>query len=234
MDILVLSACSKSKRYEPVVDCEVADVSALSALVAEHDERVTSAEDMYIGREHQQVQTAVRRLRDFARVDWSIVSAGFGLLHAGMEIPSYDCAFSDHDDVQQRAARLGIDTRGLTRDETLRALAREVGIPETLSTRLDEGYDVVFVVLSRPYLLAVTEALSDIPESSTAFAFASEGSKDLVGKCTWIPATETERERLGTTWMELRGAVFSAFVSQLDEEVLENGLTPQAVKSLSS
>ncbi|MFK8214404.1 hypothetical protein [Haloferax volcanii] len=221
MDILVLSPCSKDKRYDSVLDCEDVDDHPREELANEHGEYTTTASNMYTGREHQHVEAAVTKLREVVDVDWYIISAGFGLLRDETEIPSYECGFSDIESVRTRAERAGYDTDDLTNDETIQAVGREKEIPQAFSTVLNRGYDLLFVVLSEPYLLSAADALTEIPDQTAAFAFASNGSKQFIGDCIWIPATETERQALETTWMELRGKRFREMVKMLDVETLE-------------
>lgn len=221
MDVLVLSPCSKDKRYDPVLDCEDVDSHSREELVEEYREYTTTAADMYTGREHQHVKTAVNQLREIVDIDWYIISAGFGLLRDETEIPSYECGFRDIDSVRTRAMRAGYDIDTLTNNETIQAVGREKGIPQEFSTVLGRDYDLVFVVLSEPYLLSVMDALTEIPEQTRAFVFASNGSKQFIGDCIWIPATETERQALETTWMELRGKQFRKLASSVDRPELE-------------
>jgi len=221
MDVLVLSPCSKDKRYDPVLGCEDVDEHSREELVQEHGEYTTTAADMYTGREHQHVRTAVSHLREVAEVDWYIISAGFGLLRDETEIPSYECGFSDIESVRTRAKRAGYDTDDLTNDETIQAVGREKGIPQAFSDVLSREYDSLFVVLSEPYLLSVADVLTEIPEQTTAFAFASNGSRQYVGDCIWVPATESERQALETTWMELRGKQFLEMMKMISDEELE-------------
>jgi hypothetical protein len=220
MDILVLSPCSKDKRYDPVLDCEDVDKRPRGELVHEYAEHATIASEMYIGNEHQYVKTAVGHLRKIADVDWYIISAGFGLLRDETEIPSYECGFRDIESVRMRAEKAGFDIDDLTNDETIQTVGREKGIPQEFSKVLTQEYDLLFVVLSEPYLLSVTDALTQIPEQTTAFAFASNGSKQFVGDCIWIPATETERQALETTWMALRGKQFSTLAANIAKDGL--------------
>lgn len=111
MDILVLSPCSKDKQYDPVLDCEAIDTHARADLVQEHSENVTTAADMYTGREHEHVKTAVSQLREEASVDWYIISTGFGLLREDTPLPSYECGFSKTNIASVRAR---LSERGTT------------------------------------------------------------------------------------------------------------------------
>lgn len=235
MDILVLSPCSRSKRYDPVIDCETVDSDSREELVRRYRDSVTSAAEMYTGREHQHIREAVAELRECASVDWYIISAGFGLLREDTVVPSYECGFSDIESVRPRAARAGHDVDSLTNNETIQAVGCEKGIPQKFRKTLNRGYDILFVVLSEPYLLSVANALTDIPAGTTAYAFASNGSKQYIGDCQWIPATETERQLLETTWMELRGRQLRTIASIVGVQELEEfGNDPQRAHSLSS
>lgn len=138
-----------------------------------------------------------------------------------LRIPSYECGFSNIQSVRARAKRTGYDIDDLTNSETIQAVGREKGIPQTFSDVLNREYDLLFVVLSEPYLLSVADSLTEIPEQTTAFAFASNGSRQYVGECTRIPATEAERQALETTWMALRGELFRELASSADLRTLE-------------
>ena len=222
MDILILSPCSKSKHYDPVLDCEGVDLHSREELVQKHPEQSTTAAEMYTGREHQQVKNAVSSLSEIANIDWYIISAGFGLLHEETRIPSYECTFNNIESVRTRAERAGHDIDQLTNDETIQAVGRKKGIPQEFSQVLSEGRDLLFVVLSEPYLVSVTETLSKIPDSTTAVAFASNGSKQYIGDCQWVPATETERQALGTTMIQLRGKLLRRFAASTTDEELRS------------
>ncbi|MFB6178608.1 MAG: hypothetical protein ABEI77_02655 [Halorientalis sp.] len=221
MDILVVSPCSADKRFDPIGDCETIDTHSRTELVEQYPEQVAPAAELYTGEEHQHVSSAVDTLSEIAAVDWAIISAGFGLVQAETELPSYECAFSEIESVRRRARRMGYNVADLTNDETVKAVGREKDIPQAFSDKVTTGYDLVFVVLSEPYLLSVAQALAEIPDQTTAFALASKGSKHLISECTWIPATEAERQELGTTWMRLRGALLQELAESTAVEELE-------------
>ena len=203
--VAVLSACSGSKAREPVVDCEDIDGSSRAALVERHRHVATDARSLYTGAEHRYVAAAVERLQVLAEVDWRIVSAGFGLVGPETALPPYECTFKDPDAVAERVAGFGHDPDSLTRAEQLRALAGELGLVEDVRDWLDGGYDLLFVLLGKEYLQAVEPALEDLPDRTAAFAFAAGGTRELIGECAWVPATDDERAALGTTWTRLKG-----------------------------
>lgn len=236
MDILVLSPCSARKQYDRVLDCEVIDERPLEQLIGEFPNHVAPAAELYTGAEHGFIQTGVSRLRDIANVDWKIISGGYGLLDENTRIPSYECSFSRQniDSVRTRARRAGYDVDELTNDETIQAVGQEKRIPQDFRESLSRGYDVLFVLLSEPYLLTITEVLTNIPDRTMAFVFAPKGSKHLIGGCNWVPATDTERKALETTRMKLKGMLFREFASQVRQPQLQNIQTnPDLVHSLS-
>ncbi|APX95384.1 hypothetical protein [Natronorubrum daqingense] len=205
MDVLVVSPCSGSKRHDAIADCRLVDEENREILIEEFPSSVASAAELYTGREHGHIQSAVKQLSKIATVDWCIISAGFGVLDSEAEIPSYECTFSEIEQVRERAERMGLDIEEMTNSELVAAVSWEKNIPQDLEKILAEGYDLVFVALGTKYLIAAQEALTSMSEETAAFAFASKGSKEFIGDCYWIPATESERSHLGTTWLELRG-----------------------------
>ena len=205
MDILILSSCSASKQYDPVIGAKTIDQESREQLLGRYSDSVALVSEMYTGGEHEYIQKAVTEIQAIANVDWFIISAGFGLLESDTPIPSYDCTFTDIDQVRDRAKWMGYDPDQMMNNETIKAVGRELGIPQAIRDQLKKKYDLVFVALGKTYLLAAEEALSAIPETTTAMAFASKGTREYIGDCQWIPSTETEREQLGTTWMELKG-----------------------------
>lgn len=234
MDILVVSACSGTKQYEETpLGCADIDSTNHDQLLEQHPEFVASASEMYTGAEHQEIQSAVQNLREHANVTWEILSAGYGLLAEHEEIVAYDCTLSDIDSVRGRVERFGHDPGGLTIDETRQTLAREKGMIGDLRNSLAEGYDIVFVVLSEPYLAAVSEALSDPSDSNSVFVLASTGSKQYVGAANWIPATREIREELGTTWFRLRGKLLWTLSKKAEStDLVELSSDPEAVSDI--
>lgn len=219
MDILVISACPGTKRHNAVLDCEDIDTSTREELVEQYPNVTEPAARLYGGNEHDHVGSAVKSLREFATVDWLIISAGFGVVSAETPLPSYECTFSDAESNEARARNMGYDSEELTKKETLRAVANEKSIPNDLKRWLSKEYDIVFVVLGESYLIAAEEALSSFPNETKAFAFAAKGNSHLIGSCEWIPSTEEERSHFGTVWIELRGRQFKELAGNLEPSI---------------
>lgn len=237
MDLLVISSDSRQKKHEAVVDCDKIDSTPLLDLLAKYPENVTTAADMYCGEEHLQVMDGVRYLRKIATVEWRILSGGFGLLRANTEIPASDCRFDSRltSRIRKRAERAGYDVDGMTDDEVYAAVAEEIGIPDDLRQVLAGGYDLIFIILTRPYLLSIADILTELPEQSVAYAYTETNNRDLLGECEWITATEAQRQSLGTTRRSLRGRMFANFASRVGENELERVQNdPGLVQQLSS
>jgi hypothetical protein len=166
-------------------------------------------------------------------VTWKIVSAVYGLVAEDEVLVAYDCPFTDINPVRERAKRMGHDPESLTIDETRRVVGRELKLPSDVKQELLGGYDLTFVVLSEPYLVAVVGALVDVPDETTILAFASEGSKPDVGDAYWIPATGDIRAELETTWFELRGKLLRNLSAKADESTLRRiAESPEAVADI--
>ena len=221
MDILVVSGCSGDKMYdEAPIDCREIDSASREDLLREYPDYVARASEMYEGEEHSYVQQAVSSLREQANVSWQIVSAGYGLVDEDNEIVAYDCTLRDIESVMGRAKRTGHDSETLTYDEARRVVGRDTKIVGDIREALTGGYDLVFIVLSEPYYVAISEALEDIPPKMTVVAFASKGSKKYLGDAYWAPATEEVRKELGSNNFRLRGELLKIASEDIDESDL--------------
>lgn len=221
MDVLVISGCSGDKQFdEAPIGCDELDSTSRNDVLETYPDYVAPAAEMYTGDEHQRVQQAVANLRAHADVTWRIVSAGYGLIAENERIVAYDCTLSDIDSVRDRAKRMGHDPSALTIDETRQAVGRELNLPADLKAGLTEGYDLVFVTLSEPYLVATGDAFTELPDGTSVFVFASKGSRSYVGDAYWVPATEDVRASLRTTWFELRGELLWTLSESVDTTAL--------------
>lgn len=236
MNVLVISPCSGSKRYDPIADYKRVDEDSRETLIEKFPDSVASAAKMYTGREHKHIQSVVDQLSEVATIDWCIISAGFGVLDSEAKIPSYECTFSEIDQVRKRAERFRLNIEKMTNNELVAAISRKKNIPQDLRQILAKGYDLVFVALGTKYLIAAQEALTSVPGETTTFAFASKGSKEFIGDCYWIPATESERSHLGTTWLELRGRELLTLAENIENQKhLEQVRTnPESARELST
>jgi len=222
MEILVVSACSGDKLYDdPPIRCDGTDSDMRGELMRKYPDYVAPAAEMYVGDEHQIVREAADNLREHGEVSWRILSAGYGLISENEEIVAYDCSLSDIAPVRDRVERLGYNPGSLTIDETRRVIGRETGAVPDLMKALNDGFDLVFLTLSEPYLVAISEALSDVPKDVTVISFASKGSRSYTGDAYWVPATESIRSELGSSWFTVRGELLRNLAGVADTSTLE-------------
>ena len=177
--VLVVSACSKRK-----LDGGAAGPSPKPVL---------AARERYAGRSHLRIRDAVDRWRyeaHDARIAWSIVSAGLGLLDETEMVPEYEATFAALS--ASRARRRGL----------------ELGIPAALRERLS-GCDAALVVLPLAYLHACGAPFADPPErvyfASPAFAVKSQ-------EAVVVPCGVREARRVGVAPREIAAARFASFV----------------------
>lgn len=216
VDVFVLSACSGDKAIDTQVDgCEEIDESSRTELLDASPDDSLPAKSLYVGNEHTHVEAGVDQLTELVEVDWRIISAGFGLVRPDTPLPSYECTFSDDDSVRDRVERFGHEPEALTKAEQRNVVGEELGIPIDIEHTLDNSYDLAFVLLGEDYLYATGSSLSTIPDETTAFAFAPEGNRHLIGDCRWIHSTDTERDAHGTTWMQVKGRQFRTLVDSV-------------------
>lgn len=172
--------------------------------------------NLYTGREHERVKVPVSELRGSADVDWRILSPGYGLVAADTDLVAYDCSFSDIDVLRSRAERLGLAPNELTRQETRRAVGRELGIHEQMRLALSDGFDLALIALPTDQVSVVAPGLDSAPAGTTAIAIVAESAANSVGDCDWLPATETERTILGSNWVDIRGHLLATLVESID------------------
>lgn len=218
MDVLVISGGSRSRGEGTGVDCESVDEETREALVENHPDVATTADEMYDGREHQHVRNGVGALEGIAEVDWRILTADFGLVAPDTQVVPTDCTFNDIDALRSRAAAFGHSPGELTHAGVRRAVGEALNVQQDLAGQLETGYDLVFVILPSNGLEVVEPGLREIPEHTTAIAIAAEGAADWIGACHWLPATDTERALLESDWVTLRGALFERLVSGIGDD----------------
>ena len=185
--VLVVSACSKSKAPNPPPQATMRPNLA--------------ARDRYNGRAHLRIREAVDRWRIKGcghKVEWSIVSAGFGCVSEHCPVPLYDASFT------------GIST------SAARKRGSELGLPCALSKQL-ALFDLAIFVLPLLYLHA-SGAPFDCPTRQLYFASPAFGSfKDGFEV---VPSGALQAHQLGVTSREVGAARFASFV----DDVISHGL----------
>ena len=142
MKILVITACTADKKFEPdnqlkPSDCVNPGLRKLKSKKLKEFE--TPAAQMYTGDGHKRLMDGVKNLRDKFRrdivVDVRIISPCYGLLNEEEKIVPYDDDFRKYPvwKIQQRSKKLKIKS--------------------TIESSLSR-YDLAFFLVSEPYIIA--------------------------------------------------------------------------------
>lgn len=142
MKILVISSCTGEKSVVDPNQLTLADFKAGAKHVRSRErelkEKLTSAETLYSGLQHQRLLRGITAARDSKtiEIELQILSAGYGLVLADRKIAPYEATFIG---MRKAEARVWADQLGVARD------VRKV---------LAHSYDLGLVLLGDDYLAA--------------------------------------------------------------------------------
>lgn len=219
MRILVIDQCSSSKRvpewFEPYTEEEV-DAHSLQELLNGIGSRTRvpslRAERLYQGRQQSYVSDACDQLRKAGdEVDRVFISAGFGVVNEGTELPPYDITFNDRSTTQVR-------TRGA-----------ELGIGDDLQAILNAGdpYDLVFFALGKSYLdsFPVGEILTSVTGKTSIVLFNQESTAKEYQHVRSISARLDEAKELGEIVVAVKGRLLQNFAAHRIREATPETLS---------
>ena len=140
--ICVVSSCGKKKlvQHDNQPSCaELDSVDQRDHWRHKLSKELRNAESMYTGYQNREIYRGVSELRKIGdvEVDYFIISAGFGVLHEGEQIPPYDCSFNKMT-VKQIESR-----------------ARKLDIPRSFSEIQQSDYNLMYLALGSKYLRAL-------------------------------------------------------------------------------
>ncbi len=190
--VLVVSACSKRKLGD-----RAADLGSDSLL---------PARERYAGRAHCRVREAIdrwRRSRTQDQIEWSIVSAGLGLVGEAALTPLYEEAFSG---MSPAAAK----RRGL-----------ELELPSGLRRRL-KAFDTALFILPLVYLHAVG---APFESSTTQLYFASPLVDQKFGRAVVVPCGIDDAQELSVSPRDVGATRFASFVDDAIAHGLNSALS---------
>ena len=199
--ILVVSACSKRKAVE---DSTVAPIPT-----------PLSARDRYAGRAHLRVRNAIDHWRNVSSgdfIEWSIVSAGLGLVGEHDPAPHYDATF------------VGLG------DAAARERGHELGLPDALRNQLAE-VDLALFVLPLIYLRAVGAPFTH-PSEQLYFASPAFGAQG--GAMPVVPCGTQQARELGVSAREVAAARFESFVDDAIAHGLRSALMAWGARELAA
>ena len=180
--VLVVSACSKRKLGDREAD--------------PRSDSLVPARERYAGRAHRRVREAIDRWRGSRiqdHIEWSIVSAGVGLVGEAALVPLYEESFAR---VSPAAAR----RRGLN-----------LGLPSGLRHRL-KGFDAALFVLPLAYLHAAG-APFEFPTTQLYFASPKVGQE--FSRAVVVPCGIGAARELGVSPRDVGAARFASFVDDV-------------------
>jgi len=189
--VLVVSACSKRKLGDRKSD--------------RRSDLLLPARERYAGRAHCQVREAIDRWRGSStqdHIEWSIVSARFGLVGEMAQVPLYEETITGK---SPGAAR----RRGL-----------ELALPSGLRTQLG-AFDTAVFVLPLVYLQAAG-APFEVP--ATQLYFASPQVNRGFGKAVVVPCGTDAARDLGVSPRDVAASQFASFVDDAVEQGLNAAL----------
>ncbi len=164
--ILVLGSCGKKKLHDTPTQPNCHEINKerdINYWRSQFSKYVAPAREMYTGPQNTELAKAIDLLRTISNVEvqFSIISAGFGLLEEQELVPPYDCSFSN------------------MRMPEVRKRAQELGLSSSFTSLVNRRFELVYLALGKRYLAALgTDSLAAI--EIPTITFHGESSKHLV------------------------------------------------------
>lgn len=212
MRVLVIDQCSGSKEipdwFTPYTAEEI-DSHSREALLNEVRDQVPSlrAEKLYTGRQQRFITDACNRLRVAGdTVDRVFISAGFGVVDEGTELPPYEVTFNDYSksEIRERGERLEIGS-------DLHALLGS-----------EPGYDIVFFALGKTYLdsFELPRLLPALSPMTVGVLFNEEALAEELEQVRSISARTEDAKQFGTIVVAVKGKYIQHFAAHREKGVI--------------
>jgi hypothetical protein len=206
LNVLVIDQCSGSKDVpENATEFELEELEDASKEELLERDNVPSitAQDLYTGRQQENVTDAGRLLRkNGINVDRHFISAGFGLVGEDERLPPYEVTFSSMNvsEIRERSRKLGI------KEDVHRLLT-------------ESNYDIVFFTLGEDYFksIDIDEAVRKVPPNSIGVVFNRELADDQYANIVSVPARTEDAKRHETIVIGLKGHYLKNFALNLSE-----------------
>ena len=142
MRICVLGSCGKTKavNHHKAPTCEDLDTHEKIKFWRKGlSERQLYAGMMYTGNQARELNKGIAKLRSISelKVDYFIISAGFGMLNEEDKIPPYDCSFT-----------------GMKKSE-IEFRSEILNIPSDFEKIQAKGYELMYLALGKDYLTSL-------------------------------------------------------------------------------
>lgn len=197
--VLVLSSCTGEKRAQPTAQLTLQDFWQGQAHVHRREQDVRDdlcpAKELYTGAQHHHVMDGIETLRralPALSLDLWILSAGYGLVHEDAHLAPYEATF-----------------QGMGRPE-IRRLAHHLNIPASVQEALAQA-DLVFVLLGKDYLWALSLPLRTRPDQTLIF-LGGQSARQAIGRLeartALLPLTNADAQAFGYGLIGLKGLLF--------------------------
>ena len=140
MRILVVTSCTGQKSVEHSQALTMQDFEKGAEHVGDREQSLaqymTPASELYTGQQHVRLMRGVDVAKSTLEIDLHVLSAGYGVVHAGRKLAPYECTFGD------------------MKSAELRNWANSIGVPKSIRKVLAGPYDLGLVLLGDSYLRA--------------------------------------------------------------------------------
>ncbi|TEU13013.1 MAG: hypothetical protein E3J21_19660 [Anaerolineales bacterium] len=211
MKALVISSCTKRKRYAPPgqPDCPDLDdpVRRMQKEQELHAYKLRAIE-MYTGQHHLHVREGLELVWNklgHESVSLVILSAGYGVLQPGQLIIPYECTF-------RSMKRRGVIAR-----------SHKLGIRRDIE-KLVQGFDLIFYLLGKEYLWALEPLPLTVDTGIKQFFFVGQGFSARIPEGLGVfrmPAGSQEARQHRQVNLSFKGYLFKL----LCQRMIQEGLT---------
>lgn len=211
MKALVISSCTKRKRYAPPgqPDCpDLDDPVRRTQKEQELHAYKLRAIKMYTGQHHLHVREGLELVWNklgHESVSLVILSAGYGVLQAGQLIIPYECTF-------RSMKRRGVIAR-----------SHKLGIRRDIE-KLVQGFDLIFYLLGKEYLWALEPLPLTVDTGIKQFFFVGQGFSARIPEGLGVfrmPAGSQEARQHRQVNLSFKGYLFKL----LCQRMIQEGLT---------
>lgn len=203
MKTLVISSCTAKKKYKHINQLIESDFINTSTL-KEKEENLKYisciAKEMYIGNQHLSVVNGIESLRNYLsedKIDFYIISAGYGLIKEDTIIAPYNVTF--------QGKKL----------KDIKELSRHLNINKDLQNIINE-YDLVIILLGIDYIKALE--VEKLKINTKTIFFAPKTVKKIIPcreNIFIIEAGEEQRKKQGCMGIDLKGVMFNVLAKSM-------------------
>lgn len=223
--VLVITTCTSRKKWSPesqLLQHDFQNPVHLSKRERELNSYMTTAGEMYTGRQHLALMNGVKKYRQHtSSLDVVILSEGYGVLHENDLIVPYEVSLKEMKMKKKELLTWSIHLQ--------------------ITSKLQEvvaQYDLVFFLVGKEYLKAIEWPLQVRPDQKLIF-FGSESSKPYLKKQPQhylLQSGKAEAKQFRQGLIEIKGFLFAKllehFVRETDSSWDEVYEQPQRIREM--